>query len=193
MRIIAITSPKAVENEAAIIKRLLAERADFVHIRKPLSEFFPDADSDLCDRYYIVEYISTILEKLTAEERNRIIIHDYYELYEEFSLKGCHINKNIERLPAGYKGFRTRSCHSLEEIEKYKKEFDYLFLSPIFDSISKPGYKSAFSKDLLLKAAEKGIIDEKVVALGGVTPDKIPFLEELNFGGAAMVGALWTI
>ena len=43
-------------------------------------------------------------------------------------------------------------------------------------------YKSAFDEEVLRKATEQGIIDEKVVALGGVTFDKIPYLKELNFG-----------
>ena len=120
-------------------------------------------------------------------------IREYPELYEEFSLKGIHINKNITNLPIGYNGFKTRSCHSFEEIKRYKNEYDYLFLSPIFDSISKMGYKSGFSKDELLKASTDGIIDEKIIALGGVTFEMIPYLKELNFGGVAMIGALYNI
>ena len=73
---------------------------------------------------------------------------------------------------------------------KYKNDYDYVFLSPIFDSISKVGYNSAFTEDMLRDASVKGIIDEKVVALGGVTFEKISYLKELNFGGAAMMGVL---
>lgn len=70
---------------------------------------------------------------------------------------------------------------------------DYVFLSPIFDSISKSGYRSAFSYARLRDAADRGVIDEKVVALGGVTFDKIPLLSSLHFGGAAMLGAIWKL
>jgi thiamine-phosphate pyrophosphorylase len=66
-------------------------------------------------------------------------------------------------------------------------------LSPIFDSISKVGYKSAFTNDELLKASKDGIIDERVIALGGITPDKIPYLRELNFGGVAMLGSIYNV
>ena len=38
-----------------------------------------------------------------------------------------------------------------------------------------------------------GIIDEKVIALGGVTFDKIPYLKRLNFGGVAMIGGLYNL
>lgn len=65
-----------------------------------------------------------------------------------------------------------------------------MFLSPIFDSVSKQGYTSAFTDNVLKQASKDGIIDNKVVALGGVTPDKINYLRQLNFGGAAMLGCV---
>ena len=175
MKLIAITKPYCENEEAAFIRRLFESGFDIVHLRKP------EAD---------INYCRALLEKLTEEEQRKIIVHDYHILYEEFSLKGIHINKNVTTLPKDYQGFKTRSCHSLKEVKMYKNDFDYVFLSPIFDSISKVGYKSAFDEDVLRKASEEGIIDEKVVALGGVTFDKIPYLKELNFGGAAMMGGI---
>ena len=176
MKLIAITKPYFYEGEAAVIRRLLENGFDFIHLRKPESD---------------IEYCRELLKKLSSEERNKIIIHDYHELYYEFSLKGFHINKNIVKYPEDYQGFKTRSCHSLEEVKLYKDDFDYVFLSPIFDSISKQGYKSAFTEDELRRASEEGIIDEKVVALGGVTYDRISLLKDLGFGGAAMMGGVF--
>lgn len=182
MKIIAITPPHAIENEVVIIKRLLENSVDIVHLRKHQSEF---------EGGEVISYLREILSALTSEERNKIIIHDFPMLYDEYSLKGIHINKNITSLPENYNGFRTRSCHSFEEIERYKNEYNYLFLSPIFDSISKPDYKSPFTHDALQKASLEGIIDKKVIALGGVTFDKIPYLQSLNFGGVAMIGGIY--
>ena len=68
---------------------------------------------------------------------------------------------------------------------------DYVFISPIYDSISKHGYHSAFSDEVLRQASAQGIIDHKVVALGGVTRQRIPQLEKYGFGGAAMLGEMW--
>ena len=73
----------------------------------------------------------------------------------------------------------------------YKDDYDYLFLSPIFNSISKQGDMSSFSDAELLQASKEGVIDRKVIALGGVTFDKIPYLKDLNFGGVAMIGAIY--
>ena len=175
MKLIAITQPSMIEDESSCIRRLFESGIDIVHLRKP------DADIEQCRR---------LLRELSDEERRKIVIHDHHELINEFDLKGLHFNKNITIVPGDYKGFKTRSCHSFEEVMKYKNDYDYVFLSPIFDSISKVGYKSAFTDEILREASSKNIIDNKVVALGGVTFDKIPYLKVLNFGGAAMLGVL---
>ena len=177
MKIIAITSPTIIDEDVYLIRNLLKMGVFSIHLRKP------EATIHECRQ---------LLAQLTTEERANIIIHDYPELYDEFSLKGIHINKNITSLPDGYSGLKTRSCHTFEEIEKYKNEYDYLFLSPIFDSISKVGYKSNFTKYELLKASAQGIIDSKVIALGGITLDMIPYFKELNFGGIAMIGGIYS-
>jgi thiamine-phosphate pyrophosphorylase len=176
MRIIAITTPKVDNRDAQIIRRLLASGVDIVHLRKPESG---------------IEECREVLKQLSGHEREKIIVHDFPQLYYEFSLKGIHVNRNIVALPDDYNGFRTRSCHSFEEVQQFKNEYDYLFLSPIFNSISKAGYNAGFTGEELKKASDEGIIDQKVVALGGVTFDKVPYLKKLNFGGAAMLGALY--
>jgi thiamine-phosphate pyrophosphorylase len=175
MLTIAITYPYAIDKEDVIIRHLLANGFDIVHLRKP------DANIDYCRE---------LLGRLTPSELACIVVHDYYALYEEYALRGVHLNHNISSYPPYYRGTRTRSCHSFDEVVKYKEECDYLFLSPIFDSISKRGYLSKFSHNELLNASIRGIIDDKVVALGGVTPDKLSYLKSLHFGGAAMLGAL---
>lgn len=173
---IAITLPDAISGEVATIRRLLADGFDIVHLRKPNAS---------------IEYCRQLLGGLSVAERSRIVVHDYYSLYREFALRGVHLNRNIVSLPSDYCGSRTRSCHSFEEVVRYKAEVDYLFLSPIFDSISKAGYRSAFSHEKLHRAANEGIIDSRVIALGGVAPDKISYLESLGFGGVAMSGAVY--
>ena len=178
MKIIAITTPQIIDEDVFLIKNLLERGIDIIHFRKP------GADINVCRQ---------LLLQLTKEERTHIVIHDFPELYVELSLKGIHINRYVTSLPNEYNGCKTRSCHSFEEVVKHKKDYDYLFLSPIFDSISKAGYKSGFNDQELLEASNSGIIDEKVIALGGVTFDKIPYLKKLNFGGVAMIGGLYNL
>ena len=149
MRVIAITSPSLVDEDVYLIRTLFEYGVDVVHLRKP------DAGVDGCRK---------LLGKLTKDERAKMIVHDFPELYDEFSLKGIHVNRHVAQLPTGYEGCKTRSCHSFEEIQRYKDEYDYLFLSPVFDSISKVGYRSKFTERELLKASADGVIDEKMCA-----------------------------
>ena len=178
MKIIAITTPKIISDDGYIIRGLLDNGVDIVHLRKPESS---------------IDECRVLLSNLGDEYRARIVVHDYPKLYYEFSLRGVHINKNIGTLPDGYDGLRTRSCHSYEEVVRYKDECDYLFLSPIFDSISKAGYHSAFDECSLRQASISGVIDSRVIALGGVTFNKIDYLRNLNFGGVAMSGAIYSV
>ena len=109
----------------------------------------------------------------------------------EMGLGGIHLNRRNPVAPAGFNGLVSRSCHSLEELVQHKQTSDYLFLSPIFDSLSKVGYESQFSLDTLEKASRQGIIDEKVIALGGLSRQTIPTIRTIPFGGYALLGAIW--
>ena len=172
---LVITSPTFFPGEAAFIHRLFACGVDIVHLRKP------GATAEECAR---------LLDDLTSDDRRRIVIHDFFELAQPYGLRGIHLNARRSTIPDGWQGHVSRSCHSLEEVKRYKDACDYVFLSPIFDSVSKQGYASAFTDETLKQASEDDIIDNKVVALGGVTPDKIGYLRQLGFGGAAMLGCV---
>ena len=172
---LAITSPTFFAGEAQFIHRLFACGVDIVHLRKPGAS---EAD---CAR---------LLDDLSSDDRQRIVIHDFFELAKPYGLLGIHLSARRSTVPDGWQGHVSRSCHSLEEVKRYKDACDYVFLSPIFDSVSKQGYASAFAYETLKQASSDGIIDGKVVALGGVTPDKISRLRSLNFGGAAMLGCV---
>lgn len=108
----------------------------------------------------------------------------------EFPRIGVHLTGRTPAAPAGFSGMLSRSCHSLAETDAFAPVSDYVFLSPVYDSLSKPGYKAAFSTDELARAGADGRLG-KVFALGGVTPARIPGLQALGFAGAAMLGAAW--
>lgn len=57
------------------------------------------------------------------------------------------------------------SLHSLQELSEDLQGLDYAFLSPIFDSISKPGYTAAFDAEALRDALSKATCP--IIALGG--------------------------
>ncbi len=173
MKWIVVTSPSFFDGEDLFIKTLLASGVDLVHLRKP------EGDRRRCEQ---------LLAALSDDERRRVVAHDFFELATPYGLGGIHLNRRNSEKPHGFAGTISCSCHSLDEVRLRKDEFDYLFLSPIFNSISKEGYQSAFSEQDLDEAARLGVIDDKVMALGGVTPMAIPLLRRWHFGGAAMLG-----
>ncbi|MBO4542543.1 MAG: thiamine phosphate synthase [Bacteroidales bacterium] len=172
MKLVCITEADFYAEEAKDICRLCADEHVFrVHIRKP------NATKE--EFYHLLNQLSTsCFEKIS--------VHDYFEAVDDFPITGIHINSRHPVKNPHFKGLVSRSCHSLEEVCQYKNHMDYVFLSPVFDSISKQGYRAAFSMETLEQA--RGIIDEKVFALGGVTLDKITILEQLHFGGIAVYG-----
>jgi len=88
------------------------------------------------------------------------------------------------------------SAHSFEELEKI--DADICFLSPVFDSISKFGYKAKYSNQELKNGIaawrdfqKKENRSQKLFALGGIDAKNIAELASLGFDGAAVLGAVW--
>lgn len=176
MEWIVITSPGFLQGEADFIDRLFNHGLDRLHLRKP------GADIGECRR---------LLDGISREWLPRIVVHDNFGLCREYGLGGVHLNGRNPMAPPNHEGSVSRSCHSLEEISRYKGECDYLTLSPIFNSISKQGYMAAFGPAQLAAARDSGLIDSRVIALGGVTLENIPRVKELGFGGVAILGDVW--
>lgn len=165
--IIAITRPDFFREEAGRINQILSlGEADFVHIRKPGAKAIE---------------IEKLLNEVNTDLYPKIKLHDHFELVGKLDLGGVHLNSRNPEPPSQVKSLSI-SCHSLEEIPEGDK-FDYFFLSPVFDSISKPGYKAAFN----LKDLSEAIKDKKAIALGGVTPNRFRLLQQLGFTGGALL------
>lgn len=170
---IAITWPGAVSNEASKIASLLEEEGyDYVHIRKP--------DWTLRD-------VRNLIEDIPYRLRRQLKLHGHFQLLSEMQLGGAHLNSRNPNVPDCALKL-SRSCHTLSEIDDLSTNgYEYVTLSPIFDSISKEGYRSQFKLD----AISERIKGKNVVALGGVTPAHFKILEEKGFYGAALLGYIW--
>ncbi len=176
MRVIVITAPEFLPDEAAMLAALLEHGADRIHLRKPGCT---------------AGELAALIECLPAKYYPRISLHDHFGLQARYGIGGIHLNSRNPLAPTGFKGVVSRSCHSLDEVARHKTSVDYVFLSPVFDSLSKAGYRAAFAPGALDEAAKQGIIDRKVVALGGVSAKKMPQVRAWGFGGIALLGAVW--
>ena len=175
MQLIVITSSERIENEAEKINMLFEAGLEILHLRKP----------DFSKKEYV-----QLLEEIEEEHHHKIKIHEFFELTENYDLLGVHLNKRNPNYTGKKSVNISKSCHCIEELEKIDG-YDYVFLSPIFDSISKNGYKSNFSEETLLKAAASGKINQKVAALGGINQQTLPIVKKYGFGGAAVLGGVW--
>lgn len=176
MKIIVISHPYWIEKENEAMRILFENGLEYFHLRKP----------DATKYAYRV-----FLEKINPDFHKHIIIHNHFELINEYKIKGVHLNSKAEEYSFMFSKHKSRSCHSFKEIIEYKAFFDYLFLSPVFDSISKHNYKAGFLTQDLERASKKNIIDNKVIALGGVDPTIVNQIIKWNFGGIAVLGFLW--
>lgn len=121
--------------------------------------------------------------------RERIILCDHFDLLKSVSLGGAHLNKANRSLYAEVTKYTERittSCHSFEELQSLPFRPTFAFLSPIFDSICKVGYKSQFQLEECREQLAR--IDFPVVALGGISPESIKKISSYGFAGAAAMG-----
>ena len=84
----------------------------------------------------------------------------------------------------------SRSFHSVDSISENHGDFEYGFLSPIFDSISKSKYFAKFDSEELMSSREL-FKSKKIFALGGLSLRNLEEAKELGFYGGALLGAIW--
>lgn len=176
MKLIVVTTPTFFVEEDKIITELFEEGLDILHLRKPETPAM---------------YAERLLTLIPEKYHRRIVTHEHFYLKEEFNLMGIHLNTRNPKEPHDYSGHISCTCHTLEEVKNRKHFYDYLFMSPVFDCIPKEGVSSAFSALDLRQASKEHIIDSKVMALGGITPDNILQIKDYGFGGAVIMGDLW--
>ncbi|MBC7389276.1 MAG: thiamine phosphate synthase [Opitutaceae bacterium] len=171
------------ENEIGLINQLFKSGLQRFHLRKP----------DVSKEHY-----ESILKSISPENKRKIVLHQYHELAGKYNVKGLHLRevyrkslneRQIQDLKKELKKKNlsfSSSFHSLEELEKTDGLFDYILLSPVFESISKPGYAS---ENVFNPTYKK--LKTPVIALGGIQSNNIGKVKELGFDGIAVLGAVW--
>ncbi len=157
---IAITPEVPRQDEVDRIRAIIGEGWDRVHLRWP--------------RAGVGEY-RRVLDQLATRELAHVVLHskDHAVMALEYPVGGRH-------------GVDSCSCHTLEELRDNAGVYNYCFLSPICDSVSKQGYQAAFAHDQLLEIK----LEDRAVALGGITPETLPLVRRYNFVGYAVLGYL---
>ncbi len=171
-KIALISHPKMLMGETDTLFKLFELGLNQLHLRK----------ENFTEELYL-----NYLNRFPKKYRDRLILHEYPKAANKYELLGCHFKS--DQTPEKRGNLITgASIHSVKELEQ--KEADYYYLSPIFESISKPGHKS----DLLQQLKDGKIsipADKKVFALGGINPENISELNGLGFHGVVALGFIW--
>lgn len=176
MKLIVVTPPIFFVEEDKIITSLFEKGLDILHLRKPETSAM---------------YSERLLTLIPEKYHKRVVTHEHFYLKEEFNLMGIHLNSRNPKEPDDYSGHVSCSCHTVEEVQNKKHFYDYVFMSPIYDSISKVNHYSMYTPQELRQAQRAKIIDSKVMALGGINTDNIMEIKDFGFGGAVVLGDIW--
>ncbi|MCW3122536.1 MAG: hypothetical protein JWQ38_2028 [Flavipsychrobacter sp.] len=187
MKLIVITPETDVADETMLVNSLFNNGLQKLHLRK-----MGYAEQDY--RNYI--------GRIEAQYHTRIVIHACFELATELHLGGVHLNSMVresEHMNTQLKDIASdkisTSFHSWNEIADNEFLYSYVFISPVFDSISKEGYKAAIDLDgaveIKQQLATQGKHYPEIIGLGGVGIPQLKILSEKGFDGAAMLGSIW--
>jgi thiamine-phosphate pyrophosphorylase len=183
MKLVMISPERDEPREIAVLGALFAAGLERYHVRKP---------------HWPAAQLETWLRALPAEWRSRLVLHQHHELVATIGLGGCHSRDDgsAPRTPSADKGFTSRSCHDLATLRPALGHYDSVFFGPVFPSISKPGHGPndnfpPTELSLLLNSRTSHERRTAVLALGGVTAERLPQIRALGFDGVAVLGAVW--
>jgi thiamine-phosphate pyrophosphorylase len=194
-----ITLPGFFTGEVELLESMLEAGLEKLHVRKPGVE---EGDK------------VKLLERLTPRWGSRLVLHGMPELASRYGIPQIHgavelmdgkgrsgggllveASQGGGLVTAAGDGSVTRwpgpavstSVHSWKEFEALPAGLAYAFISPIFDSISKPGYRA---NEALLGRPE-GSLPCMPVGLGGIGADTIGEMISKKWKGAAVLGWVW--
>lgn len=179
--LIVLTSERELRKEAQQINSLFESGLEILHFRKP----------SLSANGYRM-----LLNQIEPKNLHKIMIHQYHELCSEFNLKGIHIQEqprldlgdNLASYVSGFKkkGFKVSSSfHKKNEIKHCLVDFDYMLLSPVFNSISKIGYNG--------KGFDVSDLHKTVIAMGGINETTIQQALQLGYKSVGVLGGVWNV
>ena len=182
MQLIVISHPDIITNEADTINALFDEGLEVFHLRKPTA-----SENELRD----------LLRKINKKNYSGIAIHQDHSMAKTVGINRIHFSETnrLTTTEEELKKWKTEnyilstSIHSIDDHESLSDNFSYTFLGPVFESISKPGYKPRSEELIQLKKEENRRV--KIIAIGGITGDKIEKVEQANFDGVALLGTIW--
>jgi thiamine-phosphate pyrophosphorylase len=188
MKLLLISNFSDIPDEHHVLNLLFCEGLRYFHLRK---------------RDYTTRQMARYIERIAEPFRQYVVLHSHFELVDEYGLRGAHFTKKYsydeyrqrDDLPADVAppfNHLSFSLHSIPEIKRMPPIYNYLFLSPVFDSISNQGYNSKFRADELKRFLSQKDNHPDIIALGGITEKVVDDVFDVGFDGMALLGYIWT-
>ncbi|PUZ29960.1 thiamine-phosphate pyrophosphorylase [Chitinophaga costaii] len=180
--LMVVSHPHILEEEATYINALFDAGLQRLHLRKP---------------YASEEAIKRLLEQVEGQYYAKIAWHQYHHLAIRYGTKRIHFPEYMRlryddpvwKLLKDKQYILSTSVHAHTHTHRLAPEFSYAFVGPVFDSISKTGYKAleaATRKRLLM--ADLGVAR---VAIGGIGGHNCQLLQAMGVRSIAVSGAVW--
>ncbi|WP_158605979.1 thiamine phosphate synthase [Taibaiella sp. KBW10] len=175
---IIITHPETIDEEAFWINALLDHGLERLHIRKP---------------GYTAAAIDGLIRQIDARYYDRLVLHQQHQLAGAFGMSRTHYTEEQRNdttfMDADQALILSTSVHTIEAFNGLNKRFSYAFMSPVYESISKPGYRPA--TDLWTQIKQRTNTAVALVALGGISPANIAATLNGGFDEVALMGSIW--
>jgi thiamine-phosphate pyrophosphorylase len=180
-KIVVITPETDHPNESQILNILVKEYACIIHVRKP------NFDQESYKKY--LQNHNHLL--------SHFVLHDHHSLSKEFEVKGVHLRERDRKSPdSTFKGLNivSTSIHSIEESKALMHPFEYIFYSPLFESISKQNYGTPKTYEALCESVFelKKNTTIPIIGLGGIKEENIGLVKQSGFNGAGLLGTIWS-
>lgn len=150
-------------------------------------------EKDLNDAEYIK--LAEPLRKLCHTYSAQLFINSRIKIAMEICADGLHLPGNSVSVQKVIEETNRRfiigsSVHTLTEAKQREAEgADFITYSPIYPTLSKPGYGPAVGLEELRKVTET--VNIPVFALGGITPERVSeCLDARAYGVAVMSGVM---
>ncbi len=179
MKIIVISNPTPISKEASLINQLFDEGLSVFHLRKPDSS---------------AQEVVLLLQEIDPIHYSKIALHSHHYLAKSFGINRLHYIEasrkqltEVDFSELNVDNILSTSIHSIEDHQNLGGHFSYAFLSPVFNSISKPEYHAA---EFDLTRIDKNSTT-KLIALGGINETNCHKAYDMGFDGIALLGAIW--
>lgn len=186
MDFVVFSSPDKVHSEIQLVQKMFDEGLQTFHLRKPK---------------FSTSELEEYMNSLSQRYHSRVILHTHHKLAKKFKIKGIHLghkhrkktyNSNFKIRLLKFKHpswVITRSCHKLRNLVEEAERYSYVFLSPVFESITKNTHSGNFSKRALQEITSNKKL--KIYALGGIDETRIEEAFETGFTGVAALSSIW--